>query len=201
MVGESLNIRKLYHYTGINPETGIYEFEDMDADGAITSIGDRKVVVDFTPSYFGGFENQFRYKGLQLDFHFQYVKQQRFAPNFGVAGFGNNQLAGAEVAWQEPGDSSSNQILTVGFNGDATQAFERYTASDASIVDASYVKLRNVSLTYELPLSLKNITCRLFLQGQNLLTFTKFKGSDPEFKLGNSLPPLRTISSGVQLTF
>lgn len=202
IIGQSLNIRKLYHYTGINPETGIYEFEDVNGDGVITSLGDRNRVVDFTPDYFGGIENQFRYKGLRLDFLFQFVKQQRMAPNLGVPGVGNNQLAGAHNAWQQPGDTSENQILTVGFNGAATQAYDRFNVSDASVVDASYIKLRNVSLTYDLPLTtVKGITCRLFLQGQNLLTFSRYKSSDPEFKFGNSLPPLRVISSGVQLTF
>ena len=200
VIGESLNIRKLYHYTGINQQTGVYEFEDVNDDGVLTSL-DRNVFVDFTPTFFGGLENSFQYKGLQFDFLFQFVKQQRMAPNFGVPGFGNNQMLGAQDAWQQTGDTASHQILTVGFNGDATQAFDRYSVSDASVVDASFIKLRNVSVTYDLPLKIKNVGCRLFFQGQNLLTFTKYKGSDPEFKFGNSMPPLRVLTAGVQLTF
>jgi hypothetical protein len=137
-----------------------------------------------------------------LDFLFQFVKQQRMMPNLGVPGYGNNQPAGAHEAWQQPGDTEVNQILTVGFNSAAVDAFDRYSSSDAAIVDASYIKLRNVSVSYNLPLKSNSvIKCRLFLQGQNLLTFTPYSGSDPEFKFSSSMPPLRIISSGFQLTF
>jgi TonB-linked SusC/RagA family outer membrane protein len=202
VIGQSLNIRKLYHYTGINSETGIYEFEDVNNDGILSSVADRQTVVDFTPDFFGGFQNQFIYKGFQLDFLFQFVKQKNFVYSAGAPGTWNNQLEGNEIGWQQAGDNSTNQILTVGYNSDAVAAFDRFRASDSAVVDASYLKLRNVSLTYQLPLNtFKDLKCRLFLQGQNLLTITPYKGSDPEFKFAGWLPPLRTISGGVELQF
>jgi len=202
VIGQSLNIRKLYHYTGINPDTGTYEFEDVNGDGALSSVDDRQTIVDFTPEYFGGFQNQFTYKGFQLDFLFQFVKQKSYAYSAGAPGTWNNQLEGNQNGWVQPGDDASNQILTVGYNSAAMTAYDRFRASDAAVVDASYIKLKNVSITYELPQdAIKDMRCKLFLQGQNLLTFTPYKGSDPEFKIAGWLPPLRTIAAGVQLQF
>jgi len=80
VVGEPLNIRMVYHYTGMNPETGLYEFEDYNGDGLIRSADDRKMLVDITPEYFGGLQNTLSYKNWQFDFLFQFVKQ--IAPNF-----------------------------------------------------------------------------------------------------------------------
>lgn len=69
------------------------------------------------------------------------------------------------------------------------------------IADASYVRLKNVSLTYQVPLKLSQTSCKIMLQGQNLMTFTKFKDGDPEFSTYGFLPPLKVVSAGVQLTF
>ena len=74
VVGQPTTIRKLFHFTGVNAETGIYEFKDINSDGAITYEDDRETVRDFNPKYFGGLQNQFRYKGIQVDFLFQFVK-------------------------------------------------------------------------------------------------------------------------------
>lgn len=68
IIGESTSIVKVYHYTGVNPETGLYEVEDANGDGMITSLGDKETVADLTPEYFGGLQNQFQYKNWQLDF-------------------------------------------------------------------------------------------------------------------------------------
>lgn len=202
VIGESVNIRKLYHYTGVDPQSGIYTFEDVNGDGTLSSLGDRSRIVDFAPKYFGGLLNQFTWKGFQLDVFLQFVKQERFEFNAGAPGTWVNQLRGNQTGWQQPGDVSSQQILTLGYNGAAMEAYDRYTSSDAAVVDASYLKLKNVSLSYDLPLNdAKPLKCLIFVQGQNLLTFTKYKGSDPEFKFAGQLPPLRTISSGVRLTF
>jgi hypothetical protein len=70
------------------------------------------------------------------------------------------------------------------------------------VTDASYIRLKNVSLSYDLPQSWTGqLQCRLYLEGQNLLTFTPYTGTDPEFKTTGFLPPLRMLSAGVQLTF
>ncbi|MNX87386.1 TonB dependent receptor [compost metagenome] len=194
VVGEPVNILKVYHYTGMNANTYVYEFEDMNNDGVITAIGDRNKTADLSPKYFGGLQNQLRYKNLQLDFLFQFVKQQTFGASPGVPGSAMNQLA-------DLGNSSIQQPYTTGGNSNIVTAYYRYAISDANIDDASYVRLKNISLTYDLPLKLsKDVRCQLYLQGQNLLTFTNYTNGDPEFKFSGYLPPLKLICAGVKLS-
>ncbi|NMH24237.1 TonB-dependent receptor [Flavobacterium sp. SE-s27] len=194
IVGQPINIIKVYNYTGINPTTGVYEFEDVNGDGVITSLGDRAEIVDLSPDFFGGLQNNFKYKNLQLDFLFQFVKQETFGVTPGVPGTAVNQLASVS-------NSDGQQPLTSGVNGDIINAYYRYALSTGNIEDASYVRLKNISLTYDLPLKKsKGVRCQLYLQGQNLLTFTNYSNGDPEFKFSNYLPPLKVYSAGVKLT-
>ena len=76
-----------------------------------------------------------------------------------------------------------------------------YNESTASVTDASYIRLKNISLSYDLPLGLKETQCRVMVQGQNLLTFTKYIDGDPEFTSYGFLPPLKVVTMGIQLTF
>lgn len=191
VVGQSVNIVKLYHYTGFNPVTNLYEFEDVNNDGQITSLADRQTIANLSPKYYGGLQNNFRYKNLQLDFLFHFVKQESFGYMPGVPGTAVNQLS--EV---------SNQQLpfTSGANGAVISAYYRYGLSDAALQDASFVRLKNVSLTYDIPLKAKSLKCQLYFQGQNLLTFTSYNSGDPEFKFSGYLPPLRVFTTGVKVT-
>lgn len=203
VIGESTSIVKVYQFNGVNPQTGLYEVEDVNSDGMITSSGDKKTIADLTPEYFGGLENLFQYKNWQLDFLFQFVKQQNYdySPNV-PGGSPINQNVDMVNAWQQLGDETAFQMNTSGQNGDAVNAYYNYVDSDASIVDASYIRLKNIALSYEVPLQmLKGVQCKLSLQGQNVLTFTPYKGGDPEFKYTGYLPPLRVFTAGVQLSF
>lgn len=202
VVGESTSIIKVYDYIGVNPETGFYDVADLNGDGLFNSAGDKQKTVDLTPDYFGGLQNQFQYKQWQLDFMFQFVKQRtsNYTPN--VPG-GNlfNQSVSLVNAWQQAGDVVPHQMNTSGANTAAVNAFYRYAESDAMIVDGSYVRLKNISLSYDVPLKHKGMGCRLFVLGQNVLTFTPYKGGDPEFRFTGYLPPLRVYTAGVQFNF
>lgn len=202
VVGKPTSMVKVYHFLGVNPQTGLYEVEDLNGDGLITAAGDKQKVADLTPQYFGGLHNQFQYKQWQLDFLFQFVKQRTYNYNPNVPG-GNmiNQSVAFTDSWQQAGDISSHQMNTSGANSAAVTAFSRYAGSDAIIVDGSYIRLKNIALTYNLPLKMKELNCKISLQGQNVLTFTPYKGGDPEFRFTSYLPPLRVITAGVQLSF
>lgn len=199
-IGRSLNIYKLYHFTGMDTTTGIYQFADANGDGVISAPGDRQAIADMTPGYFGGVQNSFTCKSWQFDFLFQFVKQQAMGYFPGIPGTAVNQPASVANAWQQPGDSATYQPYTAGGNSEAVTAYYRYAQSDAAIVDASYIRLKNISLAYDVP-GLKGIKCRLYLQGQNVLLFTPYKLGDPEFKLANFMPPLKVWSAGMQLSF
>jgi TonB-linked SusC/RagA family outer membrane protein len=200
-INEPLNIQLVYQYTGIDPQTGVYQFKDINNDGKISFPDDRQKVVDLNPDYYGGFQNQLTYKRWKLDFLFQFVKQKNLNYPMGFAGQMSNQPTKMLSSWQQPGDTGPYQVYTSGYNDDAVTADYLYSQSDASISDASFIRLKNIAVSYDLPLNVKSTQCKIMLQSQNLLTFTKYKDGDPEFTSYGYLPPLKVITAGVQLTF
>ncbi|MDP2159223.1 MAG: SusC/RagA family TonB-linked outer membrane protein, partial [Flavobacterium sp.] len=201
VVGQPLNIIKLYNLTGINPETGIYQFQDIDNDGQVSAPNDRQVIGNLNPEWFGGLGNQLNYKNWELDILFQFVKQQgrNFGYFFPVPGSFSNQPTEVLNHWPANGANTSSQVYTSGANPDAMQAFLRYIDSNAIISDASFVRLKSISLSYNLPSNwTKSFSGRIYLQGQNLLTFTKYRGADPENQTSGFLPPLKQWTLGLQ---
>lgn len=204
VIGKPTTIRKLFHFTGVDPETGLYTLADVNGDSVISYENDRETVKDFNPDFYGGVQNLFSYKGLQLDFLFQFVKQENFnfANTNGYTGLMFNQPAAYVNSWQQPGDSTPYQLYTSSANQAALQQSEYFSLSDGAVSDASFIRLKNISLSYKIPKEiLPYMGCRLSLEGQNLLTFTNFKGADPEFTQGGQLPPLKVVALGIQLTF
>lgn len=206
-IGKSIYAVKLLHYTGLNGETGTYTFEDVNHDGTLGSA-DYQFLSQIAQKYYGGFLNSINFKGWQLDFLIQFVKQTGrnylVNPNLFPAGYLGNQPTAVLGAWREPGDKTTIEIYTQNGGSQATSAHASYQGSDASISDASFVRLKNVSLSYQLPqkwrnaLMLKN--ARLYFQAQNLITITNYLGLDPETQ-GQNLPPLRMITTGIQIGF
>ncbi|RAR46496.1 SusC/RagA family TonB-linked outer membrane protein [Flavobacterium lacus] len=193
ILGEPLNIRMVYQYNGLDSETGLYTFEDFNGDGLIRANDDRKKVVDLTPEFFGGFQNTLTYHKWQLDFLFQFVKQT--GPNF------NNYKSMPGLSVNQSVDVlNEGQPFSAGFNTQATNAYSFYRNSDAAFGDASFIRLKNIALSYTLPTA-KKWHCKLYLQGQNVLTFTNYRGLDPENYSGIRIPPLRVLTLGTQLTF
>jgi TonB-dependent starch-binding outer membrane protein SusC len=210
IVGQPLGIIKAYHFLGVDPATGRYVVADKEGNATFSpTSSDRTVLINTLPKFYGGFQNNFRFKGIEVDFLFQFVKQ------IGSNVFFNNGASSSIV----PGrfsSGNSNQPVTVlnrwKNQGDITN-IQRYNsngnltasnplASDGRYTDASYIRLKNVSLSWQLPNILKKKmhiqSCRIFAAGQNLLTITEYQGMDPENQSLNSLPPLRMITLGAQ---
>src|SRR5690606_13479626 len=61
VIGELITIEKVFHFTGVDPETGVYTFEDYNGDGQINSAEDMKAIVDTSPKFFGGMSNSITY--------------------------------------------------------------------------------------------------------------------------------------------
>lgn len=200
-IGQPLNIQLLYSFMGVDPQSGIYTFADLNKDGVITFPEDKQITADLNPKYYGGVQNRISYKGLSVDFLFQFVNQKNSTYPMGPAGLMSNQQQRITNSWLAPGDNAPYQINTTGYNNDAMTADDLHNQSTASINDASFIRLKNIALSYDLPLQLNNTQCRILLQGQNLLTFTKYKDGDPEFISGGFLPPLKVVTAGIQLTF
>jgi TonB-linked SusC/RagA family outer membrane protein len=204
IIGESIFIRKLFHYTGLDPETGLYTVEDLNDDGQITAAGDLKSYINFSPKYYGGIANQLSYKNVSLDFLFQFVKQKGAGVSslFPVAGTFSNQPVQVMNHFPQDGINATTQLYTTVANADALTSYENYILSDAMVQDASFVRLKSLSLSYVIPsLGSKNIINKIYIQGQNLLTFTKYKGADPENQSADFLPPLKQFTLGIQLSF
>ena len=203
VLGESLNVQQLYHYTGINPTTGLYTFEDYNSDGLYNSE-DRKFYGDTSPKYYGGVSNEITYKNWSFEFLLQFVKQEALSvlSRYATAGTFNNQPISVLNHFPQDTENSAVQQYTTGQNYNSNVAYSRWQRSDAALVDASFIRLKNVSLAYSLPTTWSNtFQGKLYLQSQNLLTFTPYKDGDPENKSAQYLPPLQQFSIGAQLTF
>lgn len=202
-VGQPLNILFRYEYAGVDKQTGVYQFEDINKDGFVGYPADL-IPVKMGIDFYGGLQNTIRYKNWNLDFTFQFVRQRIRDVNstFGIPGMMGNQLAGVLDRWQKPGDETTIEQFTQSY-GAAGFAYFKYIASDQTIVDGSYIRLKNISLSFDFPerllkrISVENLS--LYIQAQNLLTITSYKGFDPETS-GSSLPTLRIISGGFKIT-
>ncbi|OMQ11509.1 SusC/RagA family TonB-linked outer membrane protein [[Flexibacter] sp. ATCC 35103] len=199
-IGQPLNINILYQYKGVNPQTGVYEFEDYNNDGNLTIADDAKVLSNLNPKFYGGLQNQLTYKRCSLDFLFQFTKQKKRTYPLGLAGVMSNQYRKINDSWMQPGDNAPYQIFTTGYNFDAVLADYYYSTSSATVTDGSFIRLKNIAFSYNLPLLLKETNCKIIIEGQNLVTFTKYEDGDPE-SIPGFLPPLKVITAGVQLTF
>jgi len=207
--GESLNVIYRYDYKRVNPATGVFEFEDMNKDGAI-SIADLVVRGDTDPVYFGGLQNSFRYKGFELDVFATFRKQTGL--NFLYSMYSANNIPGmmynlpvlARDRWRQPGDVAMMQRMTAVTTSDAYKANSNFLLSDGVYGDASFIRIQNVSLRYHLPeMLLKKAGLRsvvLYVQGNNVATITKYKGADPEVQNLWMQSPLRTWAVGVRVS-
>lgn len=204
IVGEPLDIRKAYQYEGIDSQSGVYTFTDFNGDGVISATDDRQSIIRFNTKYFGGITNHFDYNSFSLDFLFQFSKQKG---NNAIYSMGypiaiSNQPVEILDRWQQPGNMASFQKYTSGGNAEAVASFSRFKRSNAASTDASYIRLKNISLSYGLKAKwLGGLTGSIFLQGQNLWTITKYFGLDPETQSLSGLPPLKIISGGIDVSF
>ncbi len=202
IIGKPLTIVKLYHALGVDPETGIYQFEDYNGDGDISSLGDRQWVEDLAPKFYGGMGNTFRYGKISLDFFLQFKKQKAYNELSFAATPGSRVNAPVALfdRWQQPGDTNPIQKASGGLSlGEDTGAFQK--RSNAAVSDASFARLRNISLSYAIPTLEDGLDINVYLQGQNLLTLTSYKGPDPEQPSNTRLPQLRQLTLGIQISF
>jgi TonB-linked SusC/RagA family outer membrane protein len=206
-IGRPLTIVQALQSTGVDPLTGLYGFTDIDKDGQISIPNDLQSLKSINQSYYGGLQNTLRLKQWQLDFLFQFVKQTGY--NYmklflNPPGFYGNQPSLVLNRWQKPGDHTGVQQFSQAYGDAYLQYLYSYYFGDNTISDASFIRLKNVSLSYNLPDKIRNKLhvneARLFIQGQNLLTFTNYQGLDPE-TLGTTLPPLRMLTGGFHFTF
>ncbi|MBT2559836.1 SusC/RagA family TonB-linked outer membrane protein [Pedobacter sp. ISL-68] len=200
MIGQPTSIIKVYQFEGINPQTGQYQFRDFNGDGKISSPDDNKVVEKIGVQFFGGWNNTLRYKNWDLSILFQLVKQRNRNYNniMPVPGSMNNQPLAVLDVWSTENTSGFYAPYRSGVNA----AHNLFQNSTAAISDASFIRLKNLQIGYKIPIKngiFKDV--KIYFQGQNLFTFTKYYGIDPEFIAMGYLPPLRTYAFGTQFNF
>lgn len=161
-IGQPLSAVRYYKYAGVNDTTGKYQF--IDSKGNYTTSPsdpiDRTVIVNFDPKFYGGIQNSLTYKGLSLDFFFLFTKRSaidnltygnnNLAYYPGVFNSGvSNQVTAVLNRWQKPGDKATVQPFSAGNNVN----LNNLKNSDAIYTDGSYIRLKNVSFSWQLPQS------------------------------------------------
>lgn len=197
IVGEPIEFNYLFDFAGINPANGkamIY-----DTLGNLAYQGrqrDLMVKGSPIPTWFGGLSNTFSYKGLSLEIFFQYSGGNQAVNGdlfnlYSSGSFQNNQLTSQLDAWKQPGDITN---VARSFQGGVIDGFDQQFGALGGttqfLSDASFVRLKQVTLSYSLPTKLiskaKLTKCNIFFQGLNLWTYTKFAGIDPEVIANNA---------------
>ncbi|WP_177230618.1 SusC/RagA family TonB-linked outer membrane protein [Chitinophaga sp. CF118] len=206
-VGYPLTIKYLYDYKSMNPDNGMYTFKNPE----MTGTPDQKGLVPtfIGQTYFGGLNNAFYYKGITFDFTLQFVKQTGFnSIGNNMPGMftpkSSNQLVKVFDRWKKAGDQAHYQKFST--DADMNKAFLRFYQSNGAIQDASYIRLKNLYISYQLPKArlfwYKFQEAKIYITGENLFTITKFEGMDPEsqqYGSGLNLPTPRIITAGIQI--
>ncbi len=181
-----MSLVKVYQFEEVNPSTGLYQFTDFDGDGKINSPNDNKVIERIGVQFFGGWSSNFRYGQWSASFLWQFVKQRNWNYNrqMLVPGSMNNQPVEVLDVWSPSNPSGMYMPYSSGANAQKNASHVLFQNSTAAIGDASFIRLKNVQLNYSISVQKFGIReAMIYVQGQNLLTITKYFGVDPEFVL------------------
>ncbi len=201
----------VYNQTGVNPQNGDIQIQDVNGDGKITAA-DRQILGSTWPKLFGGINNTFTYKGIDLGVFFTYSignkvwnQNEALGEQGGTLGDNRVLMAGQLNRWTTPGQETMVPKLTA--------ANYSYFEVSRFLEDGSFLRLRSLTLGYTLPQKITSIVkvekLRIYFTGTNLLLFTKYTGSDPESNLGqgnlqgydyDTPPTPRTIQFGLNVT-
>ncbi|AWI24532.1 SusC/RagA family TonB-linked outer membrane protein [Flavobacterium pallidum] len=188
MEGEAIGSFYVIRYAGVNPANGNALF--LNADGDLTeqlSQADRvKTGKSVYPVWQGGFGTNIGYKGFEFTTQWSWLADvYRNNLDMGTVeetstiSDGGNRSTSVLTAWQNPGD-----ITTVPRVGNPFNSIDYINSTDRYLEDASFLRLRNVSLGYTFNKDLLKKTpftaLKFFIQGENLLTFSSYRGWDAE---------------------
>lgn len=187
-----------------NAQPGDFRFKDIDGDGKLTDSKDRTMLGNPIPDFTGGANLDVEWKGFDLNmFWYAALGQQNWM---------------ALRRYDQPYTNYTDDFYKNRWTGEGTSnTYPRVThvdsnnnlklASDFYVKDASYVRLKTITLGYTIPKSLTTkiriAKIRFFVTGENMLTFTKYPGYEPESQ-GIDLglyPQPRSILGGLSVTF
>lgn len=218
--GQSSGVFYARRFAGVNPGNGAALYDN--GNGGTTEDWEsapRMVIGDPNPDFFGGLSNNLSFRDFELDFQFQFVQgvdiynaTGEFLSNSGILNLG--QTADQVNRWYRPGDNAAFPVLN---------PFQENTfPSSRFLEDGSYIRLKTLTLTYNLPsATISNWGLsyfKFYVGGQNLLTFTDYSGYDPDVNYVDpnfgtisqnisrgidnfTAPQARTIISGIKIGF
>lgn len=224
MVGRSLYDYWLRQYEGVDPADGAALYvptpEAIDNDGSdIREIDGTKYTTTLSnaaygyvgtaiPDFAGSFTNAFRYKNFNLNFMFTYqvggkTLDYNFRSIMSTGDYGNALSTEIEDRWQQPGDITNTPRM------DASQQNNFDGTSSRWLYDASYLNLRQLTFSYDLPRDMLEkagiATTQVYLSGENLLFFNERKGMDVQESFNgttsNVYTPSQIWSLGINLNF
>jgi TonB-dependent starch-binding outer membrane protein SusC len=174
----------LYKQLYVDPQTGAAVFEDVNKDGQIT-VADRQILGSANPKFFGGITNTLKFKNFDFNVFFTYqygnkvVSFDRILNEGGGTKDNNRMILAYNLRrWQKPGDVTDVPRVTSVGNNYGIEQNSRF------LEDASFLRLKSVTLGYTLPKKLTSRfrleTLRVYAVAANLFIWTKYIGPDPE---------------------
>ncbi len=219
-VGTDLFQFYIQDYAGVDPEDGqpMWWMDVVDANG--NSTGERTTTKNYPeatryekgsalPLFFGGLTNSIEFKGLTFSFLIYY--------SYGGKIY-DYTLATISHSGTEPGTQMSTEMLnswTPENTNTGVPVFDPHSASYGTasstrfLFDGSYVRLKNIVLSYSVPneflSKIRLSSAKIYVQGENLFTFASHKGLGPEIGLSgtdyNDVPNYKTVTFGISLEF
>ena len=207
VVGHSVSEFYINRYAGVNPANGDALWYTKDGEITNEYSEEDKVMTgkSFDAPWQGGFGTSLAWKGFSLAAQFSWVadrwmfnNDRYFEESNGLYAAYNQSKRLLYDRWKQPGD-----ITDIPRHGVTPQFDDRF------LENASFLRLKNVTLAYSFPQRLLSKTnffssARIYLQGQNLLTFTGFTGLDPESSSNiyqAQYPMSRQFTLGVEVSF
>ena len=208
--GKPLSMFYGYFFDGVDPETGQAIYRDLNGDGKITPDADRDYIGNANPWFIWGMTNNISWKGFNLSFLItSSVGNDIFnASKIEMIGMysGGNQIKEAIRRWRYPG-----QVTSIPKAGD----LYNIRNSTRWVEDGTYVKIKNITLSYDVKakfLRKLHITrLQPYITLDNMITFTGYSGYDPEMSQWSSAtnmgidwgtyPNVRTVTFGINVDF
>ncbi|MBN8823270.1 MULTISPECIES: TonB-dependent receptor [unclassified Spirosoma] len=215
-VGYPLGVYRTYILDGINQtgetflpgydaRTGGFKIKDVNGDGKI-STDDQVIVGNAQPKYFFGFSSSVKYKNFELSGFVQGVQGSRlfngFRFTFETPSGQVNLLEGMANRWSATNPNNEYVKPAQGTN---------LPVGDRWVEDNSYIRVKNLTLAYNLPRTKFSKSIRAYVSGNNLFTITNYQGWDPEsnnygssnalFYDNGTYPAAKSYVVGLQCTF
>ena len=183
VTGAPLTTYFLVPFSHVDPESGLPVYIDINGNETFEyNLEDRQAVGDGLPDHVGGLRNEFTFRNWTLSTQFTGAFGAKIWDSSAKRQLGVvtdwNMRTDLFDRWRQPGDIASFPRLTMDETTYGLPAGFPWWNTSLFMYDASYIRLRNASISYRVPASKGNITLRL--SGNNLFVLTNFIGLDPE---------------------